>query len=605
MIRRLGQIAVSATAAMALALLTAAPADGAEWHVTTSGTPSGVGSTAAPWDLQTALSGGHGLIGANDTIWLHDGTYSNPHSGLDAVAWECTLTGTAASPIVVRAFPGAHPILDGMDSQQNDILRVSSSHVWYWGLEIMSSDSGRVDTAPQTAANDYGSYPSGDIKRGTGIGINQQGNPTGNKFISCIVHDAFIGFGSTNVNDNTQLYGCLFYNNGWFNSGGGGRSHHGHNIYVHNATGEIKEFHDCITWGAFENNTQAWSGSSTSDQEINDFFFDGQVSILYGPQVDGAGLILGNLDPTNPTVTNCMFYQPGNSSPTIEFAYNEGSGTLSGGHISGNYVYGGEVYFNAAASGLTFDDNFISSGFIRGTPYSGSGNTITAIRPTSPNVVFVRPSPYEAGRANVVVYNWAGDSSVSVDLSSVFNAGDSFSIIDVQNPSAAVLGGTYSGPVSIPMTGTAIAQPIGNDTEGRTHTPAEFGAFIAMGGTVAPPAPDAGMPPDASFAPDAHPLPDDAGRIAPDASPTPGDASSNASDAGSSPGDAGSNAADAHSILGDAGPVAADAAQGARDAGSGNPGALSSGCGCQSGSGADASALLGLVLLTLGLARRR
>ena len=58
-------------------------------------------------------------------------------------------------------------------------------------------------------------------------------------------------------------------------------------------------------------------------------------------------------------------------------------------------------------------------------------------------------------------------------------------------------------------------------------------------------------------------------------------------------------------ILGDAGPVAADAAQGARDAGSGNPGALSSGCGCQSGSGADASALLGLVLLTLGLARRR
>jgi phosphodiesterase/alkaline phosphatase D-like protein len=70
-----------------------------------------------------------------------------------------------------------------------------------------------------------------------------------------------------------------------------------------------------------------------------------------------------------------------------------------------------------------------------------------------------------------------------VDLSSVYNSGDTYNIVDVQNPTVVVATGKYTGPVSIPMNLTAVAQPIGNSGQSRTHTPSEFGAFIATGGS--------------------------------------------------------------------------------------------------------------------------
>jgi hypothetical protein len=454
------------------------PAGATEFHVSPSASSGGNGSSSNPWLLKTALQSS--TVQPGDTVTLAAGTYLNPTTGQDAVAWVCTLQGTSPKPIIVRAARGTRVILDGADTKQNGIFRVSSSYVWYWGLEIMSSDPGRVDAAPQTDANNLGSYPDVNyIKRGTGIDMSSGGSPTGNKFINCSIHDCFNGFGSTNTNDNTQLYGCLLYNNGWYNSGGGGRSHHGHNIYIHNATGEIKQFIDCITWGAFENNIQAWSGSAVSNSETNDFYFDGLVSFMYGAQVDGSSLLLGNLSPTNPTVTNSMFYQPGGASSTIDFGYNQGSGTIAAGNVSNNYIDAGEIYFNAAFSGTTFANNFITSGYVRGSVPSGSGNTVTSSRPTA-NKVFVRPSQYEPGRANVVVYNWQGGSSVTVDMSSVLKTGDTYNIVDVQNPSAVLLSGTYSGSVSIPMTGTTAAQPVGNSPEGRTHTTSEFGAYVVI-----------------------------------------------------------------------------------------------------------------------------
>src|SRR5205809_6252073 len=68
------------------------------WYVTVNGTSSGAGTTGSPWNLQTALGGGNGKVQAGDTIWLRRGTYAGTfYSGL---------SGTAASPIVVRAYPG-------------------------------------------------------------------------------------------------------------------------------------------------------------------------------------------------------------------------------------------------------------------------------------------------------------------------------------------------------------------------------------------------------------------------------------------------------------------------------------------------------------------
>ena len=96
---------------------------------------------------------------------------------------------------------------------------------------------------------------------------------------------------------------------------------------------------------------------------------------------------------------------------------------------------------------------------------------------------FVRPNAYEAGRVNVVVYNWDRLPSVLVDLSnSGLQNGQSYQIKDVQNIlGPAVTSGTYSGgSVSFPMTQTAVSQFIGNYPNQPVHTDQEFGVFIVV-----------------------------------------------------------------------------------------------------------------------------
>ena len=77
--------------------------------------------------------------------------------------------------------------------------------------------------------------------------------------------------------------------------------------------------------------------------------------------------------------------------------------------------------------------------------------------------VAVRPNRYEAGRANVIIYNWSGAAAVDVDLSGVLKSGDHYAIRPVQNLfGSPVVSGTYTGgSVSIPMDAYAPPTPIG------------------------------------------------------------------------------------------------------------------------------------------------
>ncbi len=110
------------------------------------------------------------------------------------------------------------------------------------------------------------------------------------------------------------------------------------------------------------------------------------------------------------------------------------------------------------------------------------GNTYLdpSVRPKG-SVVAVRPNLYEAGRANIVIFNWDMNPTVDVSLASAGLAiGDRYEIIDVQNYyEGPVATGIYSGAsVAIPMTQTQVAQPIGNAPKTLTHTPTEFGTFV-------------------------------------------------------------------------------------------------------------------------------
>src|SRR5438046_8909156 len=128
----------------------------ADFFVSPSGSPSGDGSFANPWDLATALDG-PAAVTPGSTIWLRGGTYAEgPYYG----GYSSNLTGTAAAPIVVRQFPGERATV-------TKFLVVRGGYTWYWGFEI-------VHTTP----------PVGDEL----FGFDELG--PGAKFINLVVHEA-------------------------------------------------------------------------------------------------------------------------------------------------------------------------------------------------------------------------------------------------------------------------------------------------------------------------------------------------------------------------------------------------------------------------------
>ncbi|MGH9938706.1 MAG: CAP domain-containing protein, partial [Blastocatellia bacterium] len=98
--------------------------------------------------------------------------------------------------------------------------------------------------------------------------------------------------------------------------------------------------------------------------------------------------------------------------------------------------------------------------------------------------VFVRPNRYEAGRANITVYNWDLKKQIAVDVSGALRNGDRFEIRDARDfYGAPVLSGVYDDkPLSLPMSGSQPAP--------------EFGAFVLMklSGSSAEPIPPSAAP---------------------------------------------------------------------------------------------------------------
>ena len=95
---------------------------------------------------------------------------------------------------------------------------------------------------------------------------------------------------------------------------------------------------------------------------------------------------------------------------------------------------------------------------------------------------FVRPNKYEAGRANMVIYNWDLKPTVSVDVSKVLQPGDKYVVQDAENfYGPAVASGTYTGtPISVPMTGLPVAPTVGSFPVPPKHTAPEFAVFILL-----------------------------------------------------------------------------------------------------------------------------
>lgn len=443
---------------LAVFMLLGRVASGGQFHVSPAGAPSGNGSSHAPWDLRTAFLHPP-TVQPGDTIWLHRGIYTG--------SFISNLSGAPGNPILVRAYPGEGVALDGGNSQQDPILFVRGSYVWYWGFEVYSSDLTR-------AIEDSGSFPSPAVlPRGVCVSTEQAYPTYGNKFINLILHDGFGGF-SAWVPANTELYGSVIYNNGW----DAPDRPHGHGIYIQNAAGDERKIIANIIWGAFDNNIQAYG-----TRNIDDFYLE--KNVIFAHQGNGRDLLIGGGGgpAKNPRVISNYTYEP-SSVRNLDLGWEpEGKG-IDSGQVTGNFFFGGEMYVQRPITNTVISDNrFYTSYSIGFTSSDSLSNTFFESAPH--DTVVLIPNVYERGRANIAVYNWSMQAFVPVDVAGILLPGEYFEICDAQNYFGdPVASGIYrGGSIALPMVGLTAVSPIGKPGS-RAHTAPKFGAFVVIKGGV-------------------------------------------------------------------------------------------------------------------------
>ena len=478
---------------------------GHQWFVSPSGQAGAAGTEGDPLDLASALAGAAGRIHIGDKIWLRGGTYRPPNPN----GFKSTIAGTAKSPVVIRNYQGERATLDGKGSEIT--LSVNGGYVWFWGLEIMDSNTTR--TTNQTG----GVHPNA-----FGVGVYAPGV----RFINNVVHDTAQGFSAYDASNDSVFYGNLSYYNGFLAPD----RNHGHGFYMQNVTG-TKLLQDNIVgdnadegfqlygsgnanvvgfrvFGNAMYNSSSWPAPHyqynflvAGGASRKDIFFNQNYS-FFDPAADAGLVDFGQYTPGQDIkVTNSVFVG-GYTGPDVSmqagpvvFAGNKsyvrssavqqarlelGPGqTTNGWTWDTNQYFGKNLFFNGSTDGNTAQGvNLDFNGWKSATGFDA--NSSFNANPPSGKWIYVRRNEYEGKRANLIIYNWDLSDSVAVDLSGVLSAGDSYVIQDAQNfYGSPVASGTYSGnPVSIPMKNLAKAAPVGFDTP--AHTAPLFGTFVVM-----------------------------------------------------------------------------------------------------------------------------
>lgn len=457
------------------------------FYVSPSGSASGDGSMSAPWDFQTALN--HpAAVQPGDTIWLRGGTYAGMYVS--------DLTGTADKPIIVRQYPGERSTIDGGSNQHAFATR--GAHTWFWGFEVTSS-AGHAVLVHSSVAD---------------------------RFINLVVHDATLsGIGSFTRTGprQTEIHGCLVFNNGReFNLD--------HGLYVQNdvATGTFS-LTDNVVFNNWARGIQVYGKVDDRGEAISGFVIQGNVAfhngsisvpvnhtkqIMAGGAVPASDIVVREnhtywnaatpRDPDRLALNIGYIWGPENDDVVVEGNYIVGGlyvGDWVSARVRANVVYdydGPMVVTGRSVSGHSWDANRFYGdsnlvnwmavpnapagfatwkaqiGFSNPGSYGGSG--------APPNHVVVRPNKYEAGRANIIVYNWEQRGTVSVDVSGVLTVGDRYVVQNVQDfYGAPVTSGTYDGSVlQLPMDGITPPAPTATSYTSAPVTGPTFNVFVLM-----------------------------------------------------------------------------------------------------------------------------
>jgi hypothetical protein len=443
-----------------------------DFYVSPNGTPSGPGTMAQPYDLATTLLGAR----PGYTIWLLGGTYRMGHV-------DTKIAGEPGAPITFRPMPGEKARVDGsitfFDSVGYVILR---------DFELFSSDTNRASS--QTGVG----FNVTDIQIIPGIASFAPNL----SFINLIVHDhTRHGFYTSRISTNNLIYGCVVYNNGWVSPDNA----EGHGIYAQGAIG-TQEIADNIVFQSSGANMHIYENGS--GQRLTGITLDGNVAFNAGaiqdvrvyrdwivgvdePAASADDIILKNnmgcLSPLqaeigrqgiNGRVALWNNYFPQglvlNNWGTAEVTSNVFSAATRNAIValdqtqasssatwdSNAYVHPGDgSNFVINANAYSFSEWQSTTGYDQNSTYQTSSLSGTQ--------VFIRTNRYEAGRANIVVYNWNNLNSVAVDVRAVVTPGAAYEVRNAQDFLGPPLAsGVFNGQLlELPMTGLTVAAPNG------------------------------------------------------------------------------------------------------------------------------------------------
>jgi hypothetical protein len=433
---------------VATALCAAAAGRAADHYVSPNGSASGDGSLANPWKLQKALDQ-PSAVDPGDTIWLRGGVYTGHYVS--------HLSGSSSAPIVVRQYPGESAKIDGNYGGNLPTLEIHGVYTWYWGFDIYNSDTGRWSS-------------DGDDPPKRGEGIQVIGDHI--KLIHLVIHDTSQGILTSTAANDTEIYGCVIYYNGFDASDRG----HGHGIYSANDPGNAtKKIRDNIIFEQFGYGLHGYTeGGNLHNIEYkgNTVFDNGGIS-SHGWTTN---ILLGGLRrAVNPKlIDNATYNQAHAGSNNLGYSAGCTSPTVTGNYLDGDTALKVVSCNSVTMTGNSFYDTV--TGF---TPSQFPNNTYYSSRPGGAKV-FVRPSAYEAGRANITIYNWDLASEVDVDVSGVMQPGASYVLLNAQSPfGTPVATGTYAGgALSVPMDAFTPAKPVGLPRPASTGP--EFNTFILL-----------------------------------------------------------------------------------------------------------------------------
>ncbi|MEI6085336.1 MAG: hypothetical protein WCS70_13705 [Verrucomicrobiota bacterium] len=456
------------------------PGTGTQYYAAPDGVVGNDGSKEKPWNLAEALVSK--ILKPGDTLWLRGGSYSckslDPRQRYPMVV--CTLHGEKGKPIMIAQYPGERATLLGR--LQIGTKWESASYVWFWNFEMASASKTRE-------SKEAVSWPPSDLDL-SGIDIldNCDVAGPGLKFIDMTVYDVnYSGMNVWHQAVDAEVNGCVVYYAGWI--GPSGDRNHGHCVYTQNRYG-IKTFRDNIFHKAFMFGTQIYG----SDEA----FVDGY---------DYIGNVVFNNGAIGGTPEAALIIAPKNCT---QWHFD----------IEDNHLYNSDIGRWCAEYGWRFDKrkpyenitiknnrHFGETALLWwkqvdvtgnlfcgkvdeeqlngvGAKFDRAKNTFMSEKPTSGVEIYVRPSIYEANRANIIIYNWDKADAVKVDpkyFDGIVARGTDYVIRDPQNWfGPPIAKGTYDGKaISIPMKDLPIAEPIGiKSNKLMMHTAPEFGVFV-------------------------------------------------------------------------------------------------------------------------------